>query len=146
VANRVEGDRTIAQPIEVVFETLVDPERQVEWDVGGLHTVEKLTPGPLGKGSRYRGTFKRMGKVDYEFSEYDPPRRFAHLARMPAGSSSHVLTLEEVPGGTRLHQVIEVEPNLFGKIAWPVFLRSMIAKRIDTVGRSVEEYLARRPA
>ena len=48
-----------------------------------MKAVEKLTDGPLGKGSRYRGKFKGFGTIEYEFAEFD---RAAPVR--PPGSSS----------------------------------------------------------
>ena len=43
----------IAREPADVFDIAADPERQLEWDAQTL-SVEKLTPGPLGRGARYR--------------------------------------------------------------------------------------------
>jgi hypothetical protein len=71
-----------------------DPSIQLKWDAGTLRRVEKLTEGPLARGSRFRGQFKGFGTVEYEFVEYEPPRRFAHQAEIKMGRMWHVFTLE----------------------------------------------------
>src|ERR687888_549811 len=75
----------IAQPTERVFDAAADPQLQLRWDAPTLRQVEKLTPGPLARGARYRGNFKGLGKVTYEFAEFEPGRAFQHVARMPMG-------------------------------------------------------------
>ena len=85
----------IAQPTHRVFEAAADPDVQLRWDGPTLRHVEKLTPGPLARGARYRGNFKGFGTVTYEFAEFEPGRSFQHVARMPMGEMRHRFTFEE---------------------------------------------------
>jgi len=70
---------------EEVFPVAADPKNQLKWDPVGMQSVEKLTPGPLAQGSRYKGQWRRFGTIEYEFAEYDPPHRFTHDARLRLG-------------------------------------------------------------
>ena len=67
----ISESAVIRRPVEEVFDAAADPQTQLEWDPGTLRSVEKLTPGPLGQGSRYRGDFKGSGVVEYEYVEFD---------------------------------------------------------------------------
>ena len=60
----ISESAVIRRPVEEVFDAAADPQRQLEWDPGTLRSVEKLTPGPLGQGSRYRGDVKGSGVVE----------------------------------------------------------------------------------
>src|SRR5215203_2705607 len=94
---------TIPQPRGRVFEAAADPLIQRLWDANTLLSIEKLDPGPLGPGARYRGKFKGMGTVEFDYSMYEPISRFQHHSRMPVGEMFHTFELEEAPGGgTRL--------------------------------------------
>ena len=62
----------IKGPPAEVFDTAADPLTQLKWDPGTLKSVEKLTPEPLGRGSRYRGKFKCMGTVETSRYLFDP--------------------------------------------------------------------------
>lgn len=130
----------IQAPPERVFQAAADPETQLRWDSDTLQSVEKLTPGPLGKGSRYRGRFKGMGTVEYEFAEFDAPRRFAHMTRVPFGAMHHRLTFEAAPEGTRLTQEGWLEPNLLGRLIAPIANR-MLSRRLPIVAHELQEYL-----
>ena len=130
---------------EEVFPALSDPQTQLEWDAETLRSVEKLTPGPLAEGARYRGRFKGYGTVEYEFVEYEPNRRFAHRAAIPMGRMHHLFELEPDPQGTRLSQTGELTPNLFGRLMWPVASR-MLRKRFRTIGAEIGDFLARKVA
>lgn len=107
---------------------------------GALKSVEKLTPGPLAQGSRYRGRFKGFGTVDYEFAEYEPSRRFAHQARIKLGEMRHTFTFEKVPEGTRMIQEGELLPNRLGRVLAPIMMRSL-RKRFRTIAREIADYL-----
>jgi uncharacterized protein YndB with AHSA1/START domain len=125
-----------------VFQVASDPEIQLRWDRDSLRAVEKLSSGPLGKGSRYRGKFKGIGTVEYEFAEFDPPHRFTHRTHMPFGSMNHRLTFDPAPEGTRLTQEAWLEPNLIGRVIAPIANR-MLGRRLPVVARELREYVTR---
>jgi hypothetical protein len=133
----------IERPQAELFQAAADPERQLVWDSGTLKSVEKLSPGPLGRGSRYRGGFKGFGTVVYEFAEFEAPRRFAHLARMPMGEMRHTFTFEPANQGTRMTQTGELRPNLLGRLMGPMIAWSL-GKRFRTIADELGSYLAAR--
>jgi hypothetical protein len=137
---RVETTDIIAAQLEETFDAAADPEIQLRWDAGNLLGVERLTSGPLAKGSRYRGRFKGMGTVEYEFAEFDRPRRFTHRTRVPFGTMSHRLSFEAAAEGTRLTQEAWLEPNLVGRLMSPIVGR-MLRKRLPTVSAELRAYL-----
>ena len=139
---RIETTAIVHHPRETVFAAAADADRQLEWDTGTLKSVEKLTSGPLARGARYRGTFKGFGTVEYEFADYEPPSRFAHLAKVKPGQMRHTLMFDVAPEGTRLTQTGELTPNLMGRIIAPMF-RRMLAKRFETIASELEAYLSR---
>jgi hypothetical protein len=136
----VQESAIIPRPQQEVFDTAADPTTQLEWDRDTLKRVQKLSPGPLGQGTKYRGKFKGFGMVDYEFEEYEPPRRFTHLAKMPMGEMRHIFTFDPVPEGTRMTQEAQLRPNLLGRIAAPIMLR-FLRKRFRTIADEVGTYL-----
>ena len=139
---RIEVSEIVHHPREAAFAAAADPQRQLEWDPDTFKSFEKLTDGPLAQGARYRGTFKGFGTVEYEFAEYDPPSRFAHVARVKPGQMRHTLIFEPAPDGTRLTQVGELTPNLLGRLIAPMFKR-MLAKRFRLIASELDAYLAK---
>jgi hypothetical protein len=137
---KVSESAIIERPPAEVFDIAADPYKQLEWDTGTLKRVEKLSPGPLGRGARYRGSFKGFGEVEYEFPEYEPGRRFAHHAVMKMGDMQHIFEFEAVPEGTRLTQSILVEPKGMGKLMAP-FMRVMLRKRLREIAIELGHYL-----
>lgn len=141
---RVVQSIVIKGPPAKVFAVAADPHTQLAWDAETLKRVEALTPGPLARGSRYRGVFKGLGTLEYEFTEYEAGRRFAHDSRIPMGHMRHVFAFEAVPDGTRLTQTAEVKPNLLGWMLRPVMAR-LIRTRFRVIGDEIVRYLARTP-
>jgi len=110
---------------------------------GTLRSIEKLTPGPLGQGSRYRGDLKGSDVVEYEYVEFDRPRRFAHRADAKIGRIRHVFTFEPVPEGTRLTQEAHLRRNFLGRLMGPLATR-FVRKRFRVIASELGTYLASR--
>jgi carbon monoxide dehydrogenase subunit G len=74
---RLEETITVKGAIDDVFAYVADFANSEEWDPGVART-ERLTEGAVGVGSRYRVMvrfFGRTAPMEYEITEYDPPRR-----------------------------------------------------------------------
>ena len=136
----------IAREPADVFDLAADPERQLEWDAQTL-SVEKLTPGPLGHGARYRCKFKGLGVVEYEFPEFDRPVRFAHRGLTKVGEMYHTFEFEPVPEGTRLTQAVRAEPRGIGRLLRPA-MPAMLRKLVRTINAELKTHLEQggRPA
>lgn len=135
----------IDAPPEKVFPVAADPESQLRWDHAGIITVEKVTPGPLTQGSRYRGRWKRFGRMEYTFAAYDPPRRFTHDAATFLGRMIHTYTLEAVDEGTRFGQHLElIEPNLIGRLTRPM-TGPIMHRRLAQIGAELKAYVEAHP-
>ena len=64
---------TVELPIEEAFDYFVDFRNENEWNVVA-HNLTMLTDPPIGGGSRFRGTYDRMGPMEYEIQQFDRPR------------------------------------------------------------------------
>jgi uncharacterized protein YndB with AHSA1/START domain len=131
---------TIPRPLEEVFDAAADPFQQLQWDAKLLKSVQPVGSGPLAKGARYRGRFKGMGTVEYEYADYDPPHRFAHRSALPMGEMLHTLEFEPVDGGTRLTQRISMRPTFLGRVMGPV-MRPRMRRRMRDLPLQLTEYL-----
>ncbi len=136
----VSDSVVIARDPADVFDVAADPKRQLEWDAQTLKRVEKLTPGPLGPGARYRGTFKGFGVIEYEFPEFDRPVRFSHRALVKVGEMYHTFEFEPVSEGTRLTQAIRAEPRGIGRLLRPL-MPAMLRKRVRTINVELKQHL-----
>ena len=71
--HAVENSIGIAAPAETVFDYVTDVRREREWNPQ-LREAEKLTPGPVGVGTRYRVRFGRgVGVAIIENTAFDRP-------------------------------------------------------------------------
>jgi uncharacterized protein YndB with AHSA1/START domain len=70
-------ERRIAAPPEAVAAVMFDADHDPAW-IGGAEAVRKLTPGPLGVGSRVRRDGGFLGRKFHwvtEVTGYEPDRR-----------------------------------------------------------------------
>ena len=84
---RVEQTFTVGAPPERVFDYMTDPANLAAWQTTKT-SVEQLTPGEPGLGTRVRERTKPPGGKEFEqiveFTEFDRPRRFtAHIVEGP---------------------------------------------------------------
>lgn len=71
--------KRIAAPVETVFAVATDLEHAAE-RVRGIETIELVTSGPIGLGTRWRETRKMMGHQSTETLEiiaFDPPHGYS---------------------------------------------------------------------
>jgi hypothetical protein len=61
---------TIARPREQVFDYIADARHQRRWNPV-CKAMEQTTPGPIGVGTRFRGTFQGGGEMNVEITEYE---------------------------------------------------------------------------
>jgi hypothetical protein len=114
---------------------------QITFDNEAFRSVEMLTPEPIGLGSRFRGDFKGMGKVDYEYAAYEQDRLIEHAVQMPFGAARHRFDFEPSDGGSRLVQTMTLRPNLLGWVLWPFILRRAMRNRLRSVNGLVKQHV-----
>jgi len=80
------GSFTITQrvhaPPAVVFDIATDLEHAAQ-HIDGIEKIELLSPGPIGKGTRWRETRVMFGKEsseEMEVTEFDPPHSYSAAA------------------------------------------------------------------
>ena len=103
---RVEGDLVIECPVEEVFDFVADERNEPRYNPRMLR-AEKLSPGPIGAGTRFRAEMKMKGRrrpveMTVEFTDYERPRRLASTTHLSAMEIRGSLTFEPVPEGTRM--------------------------------------------
>lgn len=143
--TRVVTSAFIAHPVEAVFRVASHPEEQLRWDRESLIRVERLSSAPLGRGARYRLHFRGAGPVDVEFLDFDPPRRYTHLTRIPFGRMRHLFAFESEDGGTRLHQEAELDLAPLARLAGPLY-SWVLGRRFRRLAEAVRRDLDERSA
>src|SRR5712692_4952999 len=115
---RIEKTFRVNQPPQQTFEYLADIEHEARWNPWAIE-VQKVTPGPVGPGSRFRGRYKRFGVVEQELADYNPPRRVTYRSNT-MGSASMSFELEADASGTRVTVVGRADPPGLMKLIDPL--------------------------
>ena len=140
-------ERTVAAPVEKVFALATDlmgaPGR-----LRRIISLEVLTPGPVGRGTRFRETrkvFNREATEEMEITEFDPPRGYV------VGCESHGCRYRTefsfIPNGegTKLVMIFEATPiSMMAKLMSPMMKAMMgavqkeVAEDLDDIKAAAE--------
>jgi uncharacterized protein YndB with AHSA1/START domain len=124
---RVEETFVVARPPEVVFDYVTNPANLSSWQTGN-RSVEQLTDGSPGLGSRFRERTKPPLVKEFEqvteFTEFDRPRRLhVHIVDGPYPVDG-TWTFEPDGDGTRVHFLAD------GELSGPMRMFEPIAARL----------------
>lgn len=123
---RVDSSVSIGRPVEEVYAFVLDlPSNGPEW-APDLESVEKVTEGPIGTGTKFEQLQAVMGKrrtTSLTFTGVDPNRRIDAEARVGPLSSTASLTFEQADVGTRVTVAGEGNPRGAFKLLTPIFAR-----------------------
>jgi Polyketide cyclase / dehydrase and lipid transport len=128
---RIEGEIVIRRSIEDVFDFVVDERNEPRYNPRMLR-AEKLSPGPIGLGTRFRAEFSSFLRpvAMSEITGHERPRRLASRTHMSAMEVQGTLTFDAVPEGTRMRWSWDLEPRGVFKLITPIVTR---------IGRRQEE-------
>jgi carbon monoxide dehydrogenase subunit G len=119
---RVEGEIVIERPNEEVFDFVADQCNEPRFNPQ-MTLAEKISPGPIRVGTRFRVVITGAGEMTIEFTEYDRARRLASTTHMSTMDITGALTFEPVPEGTLMKWTWDMEPRGFYKLLSPVMRR-----------------------
>jgi hypothetical protein len=122
---RIEGEIVIARPVDVVFDYVADQSNEPQYNPRMVR-AEKITAGPVGKGTRFRSAVASTGRTAEMLiacTGYDRPTLFATTTTMAQADISYTLRFEPVAAGTRMRWSGQVRPKggfrlLSPLIAW----------------------------
>jgi uncharacterized protein YndB with AHSA1/START domain len=138
---RVETSIMINRPPEEIFDHWADGRLYNDWTPGAVKKdVRMVTRTPIGVGSKFRGTFKGIGELEYEILEYDRPRRLAMVTHVKIGDLHHTITCERLDGGTRVTEVGEGQLKGIFKLLEPLFA-AIFKKSFADNDRALKQYL-----
>jgi carbon monoxide dehydrogenase subunit G len=123
IENRVE----IARSPEDVFDYLADLRNELEWNPD-VQSMEKLTDGPVGLGTRYRAKWSKSRHIICECTRFDRPSGWTYVNGGPIEVTLDV-TLEPSGDGTTLRASFSAHPKGIAWVFFPVFVRIM--RRIE---------------
>ncbi len=144
---KIENTVEIARPIEEVFAFTADVDNLPLW-LTGVVDANKLTDGPLRKGSQLEHVLQFLGKrftSRFEVAEYEDNQRMTF--RTISGPIDMVATqqLEPTASGTRLTQITEGDPGAFFKVAEPV-LERIIDRQVQSSLATLKDLVESAPA
>jgi hypothetical protein len=121
----IEGEIVINRPVDEVFDFVADARNEPLYNARMLR-AEKLTPGPIGVGTRFRDQIASMGRpaeIAIEIIDYERPRRLTDSIRLSTMDIRGGLTFDPVPGGTRMRWSWELMPRGVFKLMTPLVAR-----------------------
>jgi uncharacterized protein YndB with AHSA1/START domain len=101
---RIEGELVIHRPVQEVFDFVADERNEPRYNPR-ICWAEQLSPGPIGRGTRFRAEAVTLGRttgMTIEYTIYERPRRLASSIRMPAADITGTLRFDPVTNGTRM--------------------------------------------
>jgi uncharacterized protein YndB with AHSA1/START domain len=119
----IEGSTTIARPVKDVFDFVADERNEPTYNPK-MTSVDKLTPGPIGKGTRWSATVDSRGRpveMELEVTDYDRPHRLASTTTMAAAQIQGALTFEPGPAGTVMRWSWDLRPKGAFRLLGPLF-------------------------
>ncbi len=128
----MEVSIVINRPINDVFASLADLEKNVVWRTGTIE-AKRTSTGPTGVGTTYRmvnSVFGRRMESDAEVTEYEPNRRY--VTRNRSGVPIEAARIfEPVDGGTRVTFVVKADLASFFQLAEPL-VAGMGKRRLES--------------
>ena len=110
---RIEGEIVIDRPVEVVFDYVADQSNEPQYNPRMVR-AENITPGTVGKGTRFRSAVASMGRTAemlIECTGYYRPTRLTSTTTMRQADISYTLTFEPTATGTRMRWSGQVQPK-----------------------------------
>jgi hypothetical protein len=144
--TRIEGEIVINRPLEEVFDFVADERNEPRYTPRMLR-AEKISPGPIGVGTRFRAETKTMrgsAEMVIEVTAYERLRRLGSSTQLSLMEIHGTLAFEPFRERTRMHWEWDVEPRgLFNpfssRVAW------MGRRQERRIWASLKRYLEAQP-
>ena len=132
----------IAREAAAVFAYLADAEHTPEWN-WAITSAEKITPGPVGVGTRFRLTrsVPQPAVETLEITAFEPLRRIDVAGRLGPFDARLAYEVTPIDHGTRLTNTAELEAPMplgfvGGLFGGPV--RASVAENLDVLKALLE--------
>jgi hypothetical protein len=116
---RWEADGTIERPAEEVFDFVADCRNELAWNPRAVQ-IDKLSDGPIGLGTRFRGRYKGGMTLEIEVVEYARPSRIAWDVVGRGIRMRPVITVTPTAGGSHVKMTADVTPSGIMRFVFPV--------------------------
>ena len=116
----IENQTTVACAPEALFDYCVDLRNELEWNPTAM-SMEKVTDGPIGVGTKYLARWKGAPSAIEVTLEFERPHRWVHDNDGPI-AVTFTGTVEPVEGGSRLSVRFDARPRGWFRLMFPAFL------------------------
>jgi carbon monoxide dehydrogenase subunit G len=119
----IENSVQINRSPEAVFDYLVDLRNELEWNPD-VQSMEKLTDGPIGFGTKFLAKWKQSQLIEVECIRFERPHRWAYSN---GGSLAVIVDMTLKPQGTGslLFVRFDARPRGLLRLFFPVLLRQL---------------------
>lgn len=117
----------IPRPVAEVFAYFADIRNEPDWNHGHVHSIRKVTEGPIGLDTVFLGGHAGFGEASWHVTEYDAPHHVRIDGRVGQGTYSYDGRFTPTPGGTHMEGTVEWRP--VGAFARLPFLRALLRAR-----------------
>ena len=130
-------------PLDAAFAFVADFANSMDWDPG-VASSERIDPGAVGLGARYRLGVRVRGRVapmEYRITTFEAPRRVVLSGEGSGISATDDIRFERTTTGTRIDYTADIRLGGVMRLAQP-FLGSAFAKiardALDGMERALE--------
>ena len=120
--SRIEGEIVIGRPVDVVFDYVADQRNEPRYNPDMVRS-EKITPGPVGKGTQFRSAVRSRGRTAemlIEYTGYERPALLTSTTTMQQADFGYTLRFEPDASGTRMRWSGQVRPKGAYRLLGPV--------------------------
>ena len=110
------------RPVQEVFDYISDFKNGPQWQIG-LQGVGRITEGSLGVGTRFTSMRRFMGRKmesGIEFTAFELNKKLAIKSYSGSSPFKQTFLFEEIPGGTLINTVFELELGGIMNLAEPL--------------------------
>jgi hypothetical protein len=121
---RIAGELVINRPVDEVFDFVADEQNEPRYN-SRIRRAEKLSPGPIGRGTRFRAEAVTLGRtvgMTIDYTAYERPRRLGSSIHMAAADILGTLCFDPVPDGTRMRWSWELRLRGLYRLQSPIIV------------------------
>jgi hypothetical protein len=124
--TRIEGRTVLRRPPGAVFDLLADPRNEPAYNPI-VRSAEKVSPGPIGPGTRFVQQVRRFGRsgaVTIDLLDHRRPRHLAWSIESTGMTVRGTEDLTAAPEGTEVHWSWDFRPRAAMRLLGPVLGRA----------------------
>ena len=143
---RIEGEIMIDRSADEVFDFVSDQSNEPRYNPR-MSDVEKTSPGPIGRGTRFRATTQTGGRtidMTIEFTEFERPTRLASWTRLSNVDIRGTLTFQPINGSTLMKWAWLIEPHGLMRLVPPPLIAAMGRRQEEAIWSSLKQVLEQR--